>query len=377
MRAIRKPRRWRWPRVLLAALTMFSCLLPNLASPAMSAMSSPVFAPAPGSPFKLPGYGGEVEFSPNGRLLAVGSDRVGSNGRVTSTITVFAVEARGHLALLQRFAVAHSDISLGPFTPDGKSVLICEAGNDDRVWIHAVTPHGIGPTRWQGHAGNFYCAGSFSPSGRVLALDRGSLTTYSVEPTGALRHIPGTPFPFGFANALAFSPLGSFIALTQPNTDGSPRESVSLYSVTSAGVPSKTPLSSMLAGPGMGSVVFSPDGQLVAALSYSGPSHAIWLYHVESSGALTSVAGSPFETDGGDIDLAFSADGTLLAVTDEASRHVVLFAVQPDGSLHRLPDLTTAHSTNLGPVAVAFIPTEHRLAVVNRADETVSVFAYR
>jgi WD40 repeat protein len=362
-------------KLALAQLALTSALLLGLLLAPNAVASSPVFSPVPGSPFRLPSSGAGAEFSPNGRMLAVSSLGESPGGHLTWAITVFALEADGRLKKLPESVVAGSETDLGPFNPDGRSVLIC--GGRRNVSVHSVTTRGIGAVEWRGSAANTYCEGSFSPDGRVLAFDHGNLTTYTVAETGALDHVPGTPFGGSAFNSLAFSPSDGFVAATRPNFSGGSRESVVIYSVTPEGVPSKAPVSSVLAGPGMERVEFSPDGEFVAAMSYSGSVHGIWMYRVDPTGVLKPVPGSPFTTMGGGGSISFSADGKLLATNDEQSRHVVVYAIQPDGALRRAAVLTTAHNTNIGPESVAFSPTEKRLAVINRADGTVSVFAYR
>lgn len=228
-----------------------------------------------------------------------------------------------------------------------------------------------------GRVASFYCRASVSPDGRTVAISRGNFATYTVTTAGALDHVPGTPFPFGLATALDFSPLGGLLATTQLNTGGGSGELVTLYSVSPGGVPDPKPVSSVVAGLGMEAVEFSSDGRLLAALSYSGSTHAIWMYQVDEGGALTQVAGDPFKTPVGSNEIALSSVGSLLAITDELKPRIFVFAIRPDGTIRQVEVLTIPGAPDLGPGSIAFSPTEHKLIVINSSRKSLSAYNYR
>lgn len=200
-------------RVLSAVLVLGFGLS---AVPAVAAGGS-VFHPAPGSPFRTPGSADVVEFSPNGRLLASGSEESYENGTSISAVTLFSVSSRGQLHKLPGSLVAHNllSLSLGPFSPNGRSLLVW---HEDRFALYAVGGGGLTGKHSPSWTipGLVNGGGVFSPDGRFLAILGGTtLWLFSVTADGSLVQVPRAPVAFGNSdtpNGVAFSPDDRFIA---------------------------------------------------------------------------------------------------------------------------------------------------------------------
>ena len=362
----------KWGAVVLA---LAGSLLLGCAS-AVSAAGPPRFSAAPGSPVALPTYGASPEFSPSGRLLAVWSEGVDAAGHPVSAVTLFTVAPDGRLRRLPGSLIQHNRdfASLGPFSPDGRYVVVCDGHNGDRLNVYSVDRNGLGKRRFSAHIPNVYCDASFSSDGKLLALDDAGLGMYSVAANGSLHRIPGSPFPVLIQPALAFSPTGSYLAALG---DAPQDHTLALYSVGVTGAPSAAPVTLVHAGHSLNDLAFSPSGGLLAAVSYS--NSLVQVYTVGPGPTLSKAPGGPRLTEPAGLPQspAFSPDGKLLALADVNTHNVVVFSVAADGALRRKAVVRSARSNHLGPTGVAFSPDGKLLAVANRADGTVAVFSVR
>jgi DNA-binding beta-propeller fold protein YncE len=117
---------------------------------------------------------------------------------------------------------------------------------------------------------------AFSPSGAFLAVTNadeapGAVLVFAVDPsTGALREVPGSPFPVGFdPTALAFSPSGASLAVTNAN---SAPATVQVFAVDpSTGALREVRGSPVPVGFDPTALAFSPSGAFLAVTNAGGP----------------------------------------------------------------------------------------------------------
>jgi hypothetical protein len=216
-----------------------------------------------------------------------------------------------------------------------------------------------------------------------------------VDSEGGLTAVPGSPFATGGTQpiSVAFSPSGTLVAVANGGGANGPG-SVSVFSVNSTGALTQVEGSPFAAGAFPWSVAFSPSGTLLAVADQgaNGPG-AVSVFSVSSAGVLTQVAGSPVTAVPNPQSVAFSPSGRLLAVAHGGSRTVSVFSVsdaaaaapieassqitvshveaQADGTISfqvKVPGpgaldlLETAWDDNLAHTASVLQPAAHRFA---------------
>ena len=222
---------------------------------------------------------------------------------------------------------------------------------------------------------------AFDPVGRLLAVAVNRIVSskrwirpvgsgvmmFSVSRSGQLRKVPRTPFANArraVAQALAFSPGGRLVAVV--NETGT----VSVFSVARSGrlEPVRgSPFRTGRTNPA-GAIAFSPDGRFLVT---SNTDATISVLAVSSrSGALAPVAGSPFRGGGVGAPLTFSPDGRLLAA---AGGRLSLFSV--DSATGSLASLPTPAISGFSPAAVAFNPAGTILAGASSGFGGVALFS--
>ncbi|TMR39895.1 protein kinase domain-containing protein [Nonomuraea zeae] len=233
-----------------------------------------------------------VAFSPDGKTLATGSYDdtvrlwdVATNTSIGRPLIVLADD---------RDSVA--SVSVVAFSPDGK---LLAADDDDavRLWDVATrTPHGR-PLAGRNNLTGSVSAVAFSPDGKLLAADDDD----AVRLWDVVTRAPvGRPLAGhnSWIAAVAFSPNGKILAT------GSSDHTVRLWDVAT-----RTPIGRPLTGhtEGVDSVVFSPDGKLLATGS-SDETVRLW-------DVVTRTPVGPPLTGHTDwvLSVAFSPDGKLLA----------------------------------------------------------------
>jgi hypothetical protein len=240
--------------------------------------------PIPGSPFPTTWHASSLAYSPNGKLLAVGSGD-------SSELAVYAIGADGAPTPVAGSPFSFTSLYTAEgvaFSPNSGLLAATDLQGVQMLSVSAAgvpslvpgSPFGGGPRR---------VLPAFSPDGRTLAVadgDSGTVSAFSVAANGALTPVPGSPFTGGGARDLAFSPNGKLLATTDPNAD-------------------------MLS-----------------------------LYAVGANGALRHVYGSPFE--GPQLSVrapSFGRNGTLLALGDRINGALMVYKVGKEDQALTFPAL--------------------------------------
>jgi WD40 repeat protein len=294
-----------------------------------------------------------------------------NNGRQPGSVSVFSLGSDDALSEVSGspFAVGE-EVDAMAFSPDGRFLATLGLTT---LSVFSVGATGalteVGATQVPSVAGNGL---AFSPDGRLLAATdgtNGTVSVFSFASSGALTQVPGSPFGSnaGYLAGAAFSPNGEFLA-TANVAVGPPAP---MFSVGPGGrltEVAQPPLPPFRAGGGPDSVVFSPDGRLLAASQ----GDRIADYSVASDGTLALAPGSPFDgiSSFGFGAPTFSPDGGVLVATGSpdvaagAPRGLYAFAVAPTGALTNLCGSPFPLDTT-DPVFTAFSPDGRLLATVD------------
>ena len=335
---------------------------------AASALGSPVFKQASGSPFSAGAGVFSVAFSPSGGLLATAN--FGAD-----TVSVFTVnQTTGALTLSGSPYSVGSGPQSAIFSPSGGLLAVANT-NSNSVSMYSVNQTTGALTEVSGSpfsTGADPSAAVFSPDGGLLAVPNwgdGTVSVFTVnQTTGALAQVSGSPFAAGSGPvAVAFSPDGTLLA-----TANELSYSVSMYSVNqTTGALKELSGSPYAVGKYPTSVQFSPGGGELA-IANSGD-NTFSEFTVASGGALTVVSGSPFGAGGAPYGVAFSPDGELLA-TANGSNSVSVFSLSAAGVPTQVSGSPFGTGSNTGPNSVAFGPDGWMLATANNNSGNVSVF---
>ena len=324
-----------------------------------------------------------VAFSPDGDILATGSD--------DDTASLWNVTAADDAWLLYQSLTGHTGAILAvAMSPDGHTLATAGADHTIRLWTlpstvlvgHLNYVSALAVSRARGiaasgspddtlrlwdvadpaHPGPLggpiqgpaqYNALSFSPDGLILAAAT-SADDVQLWQTGDPGHptLLGQPLAgFGaYVATVAFSPSGRVLAA------GSYDHTIRLWDVADPARP--LPLGPPMTGPsgGVSSVAFSPDGRTLAAGSLDG---TVRLWDVADP-ARPILLGRPLAGGGGSVySVAFSPDGSTLASGDGQGT-IQLWDVRDPGRAMMLGPPLTGHTDTVA--SVTFSPDGDTLA---------------
>ncbi|MEO3923330.1 helix-turn-helix domain-containing protein [Micromonosporaceae bacterium B7E4] len=251
-----------------------------------------------GSPLTVPsGFAGALDFSPDGRLLAVG----GRDGTVrlwtvtaAGVATPFGPPWRAHDLLIESL----------DFSPDGRTLATGSDDNRVRLW-DLTDPTAPRLRSTPATFASYVYTVRFSPDGRLLAAGSTDKTARLVDvtdpdrPVDVAKELVG---PDHYVMSLAFSPDGRTLAM------GSADKTITLWDIRDPGAPTRA--GPVLDGPTnyVYSLAFSPDGRTLAASITDG---TVWLWDMAKE--RPSVAATLTEPHGALYSVAFSPDGRTLA----------------------------------------------------------------
>jgi WD40 repeat protein len=238
-----------------------------------------------------------VDFSPNGRILAVGN--------ADGTTGLWDVTDHHRVRVLADLATAEGatgPVSMVSFRFDGRSLATAGRGNLvlwdlDRTGTPAAV---LGPVALGQGVG--FAAMDFSPDGRTLAagLVDGTVVLWDVQDIHRPRRRATIPGFSGTARGLTFGPDSHVLAISSGSAD------VTLWDVAGSGSPHELATLSPPGGEMIYTMAFSPDGRTLAVAN---DDHTLRLWDPGEPGRTPATIPTPVSV----MDMEFSHDGSTLA----------------------------------------------------------------
>jgi 6-phosphogluconolactonase len=296
-------------------------------------------------------------FATGGRGSGGNNDPLESQGSLTLSedhTLLFAVNAGSGEASV--FQVHGSDLSLvdkqrtGGSEPNavaqhGQLVYVLNTGGSSSVvgfWVnedgklHPISQSlSFLSTNTSGAA-----ALAFSPNGQFLLVterETNDIDAFSVQSNGTLSPIVINPSAGPGVFALTFAPNGTALAVETGPTGGNNGSAISSYSVASNGTVSPISTSVPTLGAATCWNAVTPDGKWVYT-SNAGTSN-ISGFSIGANGALTALPGTIVGTNSTgatNLDIAITADGKFLYSLDAKVGMISIFGIQSDGTLSNL-----------------------------------------
>jgi 6-phosphogluconolactonase len=193
----------------------------------------------------------------------------------------------------------------------------------------------------------------------VYVANEGShnVRAFSIDPAGALTPTPGSPFATGpYPVSVAVSADGSFVYVANYACAfgagcGATQSSVSAYTVDSTGDLVPVPGSPFATGIGSVSVSIGPSGHFVYVANFF--SSDVSAFAIDSTGALSPVPGSPFATGPGPISVQTTPSGNFVYVANTGNSTISGYAVAANGSLSPVAGSPVAGGNSGGQIAIA------------------------
>jgi WD40 repeat protein/transcriptional regulator with XRE-family HTH domain len=238
---------------------------------------APVSAPFTAT---LSGTAESVAFSPNGKLLATGSD--------DGMLRVFSLADPAKPKLLAVRRDSGDYVYTIAFAPDGTTLAAASTDNYTRLW-DVADPSDPRQVATLGGLSSYAIGLAFTPNSNVLAVGSADKTVrlWNVaDPARPARLGPPLTGPAGYVWAVAFSPDGKTLAAGV--TDGT----VWLWNVADLAHPS---LTATLTGPAghVYSIAYSPGGGQLAATSDDGTVHLWDTSPAAAAAAICADVGQP------------------------------------------------------------------------------------
>ena len=301
-----------------------------------------------------------------------------------ASVSAYRIDAGGNLVPLDTPSVPTGENPYALAADPTGSYLYVTAGTDFKfgeVYIYAINPQSgaltqVGPPTRVGSGARSLKIAPWGTALYVPCLNGKGIYAFSIDPgTGALKPLPGSPFPnLGQRPAaIAFSPSGA-LAFVANNAS----HSVTVFSVDPASG-RLTPRGTGSAA-GMAPIWAGTDASGAYLYILSDGDDSIYGFSVARSGELAALSPPASHGVADPLSAALSPNGRFLYVPNWSSsgsfpaNSVSVFSIDADtGELSAIQG--SPFATGTGPASIAFEPTGRYAYVTNELAETISTFS--